>query len=276
MLSFIYVWLVAISTIPVIPKSETGHDWIPTIGAIIISVVTAAGTIYQNRRKGKNDQFKAFMDESSEFRDEIRKERENLKKELTDLYLEKTRLQRQNADYEKELESCTRNLHKYKEEMQSIRAQMTSLAENRKFKEIVNALPHIVWVTDGKGNAKYYNSKAHQYVGAPYITGLEFKYLDYFHPDDVKGFLAVWEECIKTGKKYIYEYRMKRADGAYRWNLGLGLPILDIEGNIVEWVGTSSDIHDIKLDIIEKCKKDIEGLEKENKKLNYDPSNPQL
>ena len=53
---------------------------------------------------------------------------------------------------------------------------------------------------------------------------------------------------MESGENYEIEYRFKRAsDGAYRWHLGRALPLRDEDGNVVQWFGTGTDIHDQKL-----------------------------
>jgi signal transduction histidine kinase len=50
-----------------------------------------------------------------------------------------------------------------------------------------------------------------------------------------------------VGGSYESEYRLRSKDGAYRWFRSRALPIRDLEGKIVKWYGTCSDIHDSKL-----------------------------
>jgi len=66
------------------------------------------------------------------------------------------------------------------------------------------------------------------------------------HSDDVARTAAVWQRAIATGTRYEVEYRLRRADGIYRWFLARGLPITDASGTILRWFGTSTDIEDQK------------------------------
>jgi PAS domain S-box-containing protein len=40
---------------------------------------------------------------------------------------------------------------------------------------------------------------------------------------------------------------LRRADGVYRWWLIRGVPRRDADGHIIKWIGTCTDIHDLKL-----------------------------
>lgn len=56
-----------------------------------------------------------------------------------------------------------------------------------------------------------------------------------------------WAESLRTGEKYEIEYRYRRGrDGVYRWHLARAMPIRDARGNIIKWIGTSTDIDDQK------------------------------
>jgi signal transduction histidine kinase len=67
------------------------------------------------------------------------------------------------------------------------------------------------------------------------------------HPDDVPTVAARVEEAVASCAPYQVEFRLKRAsDGAYRWFLGRGVPVLNESGAVVRWYGTSTDINDQK------------------------------
>ena len=70
-----------------------------------------------------------------------------------------------------------------------------------------------------------------------------------FHPDDQERAWAVWRQSLTTGEPYNIEYRLRHADGTYRWVLGRALPIRDpgADGAITRWFGTCTDIHEQKL-----------------------------
>ncbi len=54
---------------------------------------------------------------------------------------------------------------------------------------------------------------------------------------------------MRTGDQYEIEFRLKRAsDSAYRWFLGRALPFRKQAGEILNWFGTCTDIHEQKLE----------------------------
>jgi PAS domain S-box-containing protein len=62
------------------------------------------------------------------------------------------------------------------------------------------------------------------------------------HPDDVEITRAVWQKAVEEKQGYETEYRLRRQDGVYRHFLARGVPILDEDGSLREWVGTCIDI----------------------------------
>ena len=56
-----------------------------------------------------------------------------------------------------------------------------------------------------------------------------------------------WASAVQTGKPYRMEHRLRRHDGVYRWHLSCGVPALDREGHVLQWCGTSTDIHELRL-----------------------------
>ncbi len=67
------------------------------------------------------------------------------------------------------------------------------------------------------------------------------------HPDDAAATAEAWDEATPTGEPFEVEYRLRRADGTYRWHpRPLGLPARR-RGERTGWVGTATDIEDRKL-----------------------------
>ncbi|WP_423753442.1 ATP-binding protein [Chlorogloeopsis fritschii] len=51
-------------------------------------------------------------------------------------------------------------------------------------------------------------------------------------------------ESVQNGTPYEAEYRLRRADGVYRWQLVRAIPFQDEQSRVIQWVGVSTDIHD--------------------------------
>jgi PAS domain S-box-containing protein len=64
------------------------------------------------------------------------------------------------------------------------------------------------------------------------------------HPDDREPTLRAWADAVASRRPFTREYRLRTADGSYRWFAASGVPVLDEHGEPLEWVGTSIDVHD--------------------------------
>src|SRR6185369_3665859 len=64
------------------------------------------------------------------------------------------------------------------------------------------------------------------------------------HPDDAPGLAKSLRDSLATGKHFAMDYRLRRADGVYRWMSGRAEPMRDEKGQIIQWYGLSHDIDD--------------------------------
>ena len=115
-------------------------------------------------------------------------------------------------------------------------------------RQLADGLPHIVWVADPEGSHTYYNKHWHDYTGLSLEESTREAWRDLLHPDDRECADTLWAQALSGGTPYEIEFRLKRvSDGEYRWFLGRALPHRDSDGNIVNWFGTCTDIHEQKL-----------------------------
>ena len=111
-----------------------------------------------------------------------------------------------------------------------------------RFRLIADSIPDLVWIAQGDGTIEYANKAFRDYTGLnQYDSELAF-----VHPEDREATMQVWLHSMRTGTPYEIEHRFQRHDGVYRWYLCRAIPVRDPEGNIIQWYGTSTDIHDLK------------------------------
>jgi len=89
------------------------------------------------------------------------------------------------------------------------------------------------------------------------------------HPDDVEITLAVWRKSIDEKQGYETEYRMRRHDGVYRYFLARGVPVLQDDGSVREWVGTCIDITERRRqeEELRKLNRTLRALSRSNEAL---------
>lgn len=115
-------------------------------------------------------------------------------------------------------------------------------------RSMAELMPQIVWTANRNGSFDYYNRRWYEYTGYTPEQTLGWGWQPVLHPEDAERCLRRWARSVKTGEDYEIEYRFRRAsDGAYRWHLGRAVAVRDDAGQILKWIGTSTDIHDHKV-----------------------------
>ena len=64
----------------------------------------------------------------------------------------------------------------------------------------------------------------------------------YIHPDDQPLVLRTIKHAIETKTVFELEHRVRQVDGTVGWTFSRAVPLLDEDGNIVEWFGAASDV----------------------------------
>lgn len=121
-----------------------------------------------------------------------------------------------------------------------------SESEN-KYRFLANVMPQMVWIAEADGVLSYVNQSTISYSNKSYEYFTDgFGWAEIIHPDDRKESLLKWEKSIKTKKPYLCEHRFCDKDGVYRWFMSRAYPEIDEKGNVTQWIGTSTDIDEIK------------------------------
>jgi PAS domain S-box-containing protein len=132
--------------------------------------------------------------------------------------------------------------------VEGLRREQELLKESeRKFRELAETLPELLWVADSQGLVTYHNPQWGSYTGISSIDGQGDGWISIIHPEDSEIMFRRWREAVATGKSYACEARVRRYDGAFRWFLNRAEAVRDGQGRIVQWLGTSTDIHEQKL-----------------------------
>lgn len=119
------------------------------------------------------------------------------------------------------------------------------LASEAGFRVLTDAMPQMVWSTLPDGYHDFYNAQWYAFTGMPEGSTDGEGWNGMFHPDDQDRAWERWRESLATGEPYEIEYRLRRHDGMYRWTLGRAMPVI-VDGRIVRWIGTCTDIHETK------------------------------
>jgi len=152
--------------------------------------------------------------------------------------LENARLYEEQKDYAETLEHKVQELQQRETELRQSEERYRSLI-------IATSKMAWIWMTDAQGKA-YDIPALREYTGQTNEEVSNWGWLEALHPDDRDLSAQVWMQAVATKSLYETEYRLRAADGSYRYFSARGVPILAEDGSIREWVGICADIHDRK------------------------------
>jgi PAS domain S-box-containing protein len=112
------------------------------------------------------------------------------------------------------------------------------------YRSLAEAIPALVLTTSSDGDVEFCNSRLLDYCGTDILGLQQARWVDFIHPDDVSGGRETWLQRVAAVQPFSSEYRIRRADGAYRWHLTHTAPLKNSEGQSRGWVAASIDVDD--------------------------------
>ena len=125
-----------------------------------------------------------------------------------------------------------------------LEAEREALLQRQRF--LTEAIPQHVWTADASGALTSVNRRVVEYFGVTAEDMLGSDRRSFVHPDDLDHTLAQWAEVLRTRQEFETEFRLRRADGVYRWHLARAVAAYDANGSLTGWFGTNTDIDDRK------------------------------
>jgi len=138
-----------------------------------------------------------------------------------------------------------RDLHaqveRHSEEIQTLRESEIL------YRTLGEAVPDFIWACKANGEAIYVNRRWMDYTGLTLENASDLPSDVLHHPEDFPALQECWRTADATGEPYETEFRYRRHDGTYRWFMARAVPAKDAQGRILQWIGTSTDIHERKM-----------------------------
>ena len=127
-------------------------------------------------------------------------------------------------------------------EVESARAAL--LRSEERYRALIAAAGQYVWTNspDGRmegeqpGWSALTGQSQSEYEGFGWATAL--------HPEDAGPSVVAWNEAVAGRRMFLFQHRVRRADGEYRTFSVRAVPILEKDGTIREWVGAHTDVTD--------------------------------
>jgi PAS domain S-box-containing protein len=114
-----------------------------------------------------------------------------------------------------------------------------------RFRQLAQAMPQIVFTTDGCGAVQFVNERWTEATGRPPEEALGGHWQDAVHPEDRASIGERMRRMVVEGAELQAEYRLRHRDGRYRWQLMRAVPVRD-DRDALSWFGTATDIDALK------------------------------
>ncbi len=130
-------------------------------------------------------------------------------------------------------------------------AEEALLASEERLHSLVEGLTQLVWRAAEPACWTWASGQWTDYTGQAEADSHERGWLAMLHPDDRAIALDAWDRVTEqSGFEVVYRIR-RASDGAYRWFQTRATPVCNEQGGFIEWIGTSTDIDDLR-DLLER------------------------
>jgi PAS domain S-box-containing protein len=115
-----------------------------------------------------------------------------------------------------------------------------------RFRTMANSAPVMIWMADVTGACTYFNQRWLDFRGRTLEEELGDGWAEGVHPEDLDYVLETYRAAVEAQRSYTIEYRVRRADGEYRWLLDVGTPRHSPNGTLLGFIGSCTDITEQK------------------------------
>jgi PAS domain S-box-containing protein len=116
----------------------------------------------------------------------------------------------------------------------------------QRFRSMADNAPVIIWTSGPDTKINFFNRYALTLTGRSLEDLAGDRWMEVIHPEDLEQNYSAYIPIIAAGRPYQVEFRVRRADGEYRWMLDSATPRFFPDGSFAGYFGTSVDITDLK------------------------------
>ena len=125
-------------------------------------------------------------------------------------------------------------------------AQELLEASERRMRSLATGIPQLVFRSMGDGCRTWGSPQWIEYTNLSFEESIGFGWLERVHPEDREGTLAAWDGVEERGEYYCEHRIWHAALSEHRWHQTRATPSRDEKGLILEWLGTSSDVEELR------------------------------
>jgi PAS domain S-box-containing protein len=134
----------------------------------------------------------------------------------------------------------------YRDITERKRAEERLRESEARFQAMADTAPVLIWTTGTDGLCNYFNKPWIEFTGRTMEQEVGLGWTQGVHPDDVQGCFDCFLPAFHARKPFGMEYRLRRADGEYRWVIESGIPRYTPGGEFAGYIGSNIDITERK------------------------------
>ena len=115
-----------------------------------------------------------------------------------------------------------------------------------RFRNMADTAPVMIWVSGPDKLCTFFNKGWLVFTGRTLEEELGNGWTSSVHPEDLDRCFAIYSSSFDARRNFQMEYRLRRADGDYRWVLDNGVPRLEPSGEFDGYIGSCIDITDLR------------------------------
>ena len=127
------------------------------------------------------------------------------------------------------------------------RAEKDFKESEQKFRSMMETIPQIAWTNTVDLEVNFFNQRWYDYTGLDFNESQQSGWKKVIHPDDLRDTFHQFNTILKTMKRGEFQTRLQASNKQYRWHLIQLKAIKDEKGKMQLWVGTATDIQELRL-----------------------------
>jgi PAS domain S-box-containing protein len=140
----------------------------------------------------------------------------------------------------------------YRDITERKRAEARMRESEARFQAMADTAPVLIWMTGTDGLCNYFNKPWLEFTGRTMEQEVGIGWTEGVYPDDVQGCFDCFLPAFHARKTFRMEYRLRRADGEYRWVIESGIPRYTGAGEFAGYIGSNIDITELKRAEVER------------------------
>src|SRR5215467_14077641 len=137
------------------------------------------------------------------------------------------------------------DLFRKTEALEELNRQKLRESEER-FRTMADTAPVMIWVSGPERQGLFFNRPWLEFTGGTLEEEQNAGWMAGVHPEDVGRTSTIYSSAFEARRSFQMEFRLRRADGEYRWVVCNGAPRFAPDGVFGGYVASSMDVSDVK------------------------------